>query len=92
LKLRVLESQTQNKNPEPMLRVWSLWSGAEEIRTPHELPEKTTLSAKGGAESGALTVTSLNIDPGLASLINAWPNLPEPLRAGILAMIRATGA
>jgi len=27
----------------------------------------------------------------LASIIDAWPKLPEPLRAGILAMVRAAG-
>ena len=29
-------------------------------------------------------------DPGLASVIDAWPKLPEPVRAGILAMVRAS--
>ncbi|MCC7193488.1 MAG: hypothetical protein IT444_11965 [Phycisphaeraceae bacterium] len=29
------------------------------------------------------------IDPTIATLINAWDNLPEPVRAGILAMIQA---
>jgi hypothetical protein len=34
-----------------------------------------------------------SIDPSLASLINAWPNLPEALRAGIMAMVKdASGA
>jgi hypothetical protein len=27
--------------------------------------------------------------PDLAEVIDAWPNLPEPIRAGILAMIRS---
>jgi hypothetical protein len=26
---------------------------------------------------------------GLAAMIEAWPKLPEPIKAGILAMIRA---
>jgi len=26
---------------------------------------------------------------GLAEVIDAWPTLPEPIRAGILAMIRS---
>jgi len=29
--------------------------------------------------------------PELAELIQAWPTLPEPIRAGILAMVKATG-
>jgi hypothetical protein len=28
--------------------------------------------------------------PDLAEIIDAWPALPEPIRAGILAMIRTT--
>ena len=27
--------------------------------------------------------------PDLAEIIDAWPTLPEPIRAGILAMIRS---
>jgi hypothetical protein len=29
------------------------------------------------------------IDPDLARLIDAWPTLPEAIRAGIIAMIQA---
>ena len=28
-------------------------------------------------------------DPGLAAVVGAWPDLPEALRAGILAMVKA---
>jgi hypothetical protein len=28
--------------------------------------------------------------PDLADLIRAWPTLPEPLRAGIMAMVRSS--
>jgi hypothetical protein len=47
--------------------------------------------APGGAESGALGHESTAIDPALKSLIDAWPTLPEAIRAGILAMVRAAG-
>jgi hypothetical protein len=30
--------------------------------------------------------------PGLAAVISAWPDLPEPIRAGILAMVRAASS
>jgi hypothetical protein len=66
-------------------------SGEGGIRTHPQIPAKTAISAQGGAESGALATESRPIDPGLATLIDAWPALAEPIRAGILAMIRAAG-
>ena len=52
---------------------------------------KTALSAECGVESGALPTQTHPIDPSLTALIDAWPTLPEALRAGILAMVRAAG-
>jgi hypothetical protein len=60
-------------------------------RTQQGISEKTALLAQAGAESGALTPTSPHIDPALTALISAWPTLPEAIRAGILAMVRAAG-
>jgi hypothetical protein len=62
------------------------------IEPPAKSPEETALLAVGGAESGTPATQTGPIDPGLASLIDAWPNLPDPIRAGILAMVRAAGA
>lgn len=45
----------------------------------------------GGAKSGAMDPEKPATDPGLTALIDAWPTLPEAIRAGILAMVRATG-
>ena len=28
-------------------------------------------------------------DPGLAAIVDAWPGLPEPIKAGIVAMVKA---
>jgi hypothetical protein len=50
-----------------------------------------TISAQGGAKSGALAPQQRIIDPALAALIDAWPTLPEAIRAGILAMVRVAG-
>ena len=52
---------------------------------PFEKPAKTILFSEGGAESGALAT----VDPALATLIDAWPELPEAIRTGILAMVKA---
>jgi hypothetical protein len=67
-------------------------SGEDGIRTPREISEKTVGPSESGARSGALAMQSGPIDPDLASVIDAWPTLPEAIRAGILAMIRAAGA
>lgn len=64
-----------------------LQNGGGGIRTSTNNPANFALPDTGGAESGALAV----VDPRLGSLINAWPALPEPIRAGILAMVRAVG-
>lgn len=42
-----------------------------------------------GAKSGALGAPEAPIDPDLAMIIEAWPTLPESIKAGIVAMIRA---
>jgi hypothetical protein len=49
------------------------------------------VSPRSGAESGALDSGAHLLDPNLASLISAWPTLSEPVRAGILAMVRTAG-
>jgi hypothetical protein len=56
--------------------------GAEEIRTPREIPGKTALPEPGGAKSGAPAA-----DPDLTRILDAWPTLPEPIRRAILALI-----
>jgi hypothetical protein len=58
--------------------------------TQHSL-ENCTNRAPGGAKSGALAPERPAIDPALAALIDAWPTLPEAIRAGIVALVRASG-
>jgi hypothetical protein len=52
---------------------------------PYKSPRNPPLPDEGGAESGALAA----IDPNLAAVVAAWPTLPEAIRAGIAAMVRA---
>jgi hypothetical protein len=54
-----------------------------------ETLEKPQIPDKDGAISDALSANSDPIDPDLRRLIDAWPTLPEALRAGILAMVAA---
>jgi hypothetical protein len=68
-------------------RVDSDKSGEGGIRTLVEKPAKTVLFSERGAESGA----GAAIDPDLASLIHLWPDLPEAIRAEIVAIARGGG-
>ena len=68
---------------------------------------KTPNSQPRGAESGALpapgqldadtsvqgdVLSQAQIDVGLVVVIQAWPSLPEAIRAGILAMVRVAAS
>jgi hypothetical protein len=58
---------------------------------PQKLQEKRG-SANGAAQKAAHFPADKQVsDPGLAALIDAWPTLPDAIRAGILAMVRAAG-
>ena len=50
------------------------------------LQEFTPTSSKPLAQTLA---RAANLDPDLARVLEAWPTLPEALRAGIVAMVKA---
>jgi hypothetical protein len=50
---------------------------------------KTRILGEGGAKSGAPEAKLPAIDPALAALIEAWPTLPEAVRDGVVAMVKA---
>jgi hypothetical protein len=50
---------------------------------------KSPTSQSSGAESGALVAGEAQSEPRLSAVVEAWPMLPEAIKAGILAMIRA---
>jgi len=59
------------------------------IETPAKNEGKTGVSDQSGAECGALDARKADFPPGLAAVVEAWPTLPQAIRTGILAMIRA---
>ena len=59
------------------------------IEPPAASTDNPALLEQGGAESGALATQSRRTDPNLASLLTARPTLPAPIRAAILATVRA---
>jgi hypothetical protein len=58
-------------------------------RTSVNFSKKTRYSQCRGAKSAALGPKETPIDLGLKTVVEAWPTLPEAIKAGILAMIRA---
>lgn len=70
-------------------------SGLESSRFP---AGNTPVSHSGGSKSGnkdaSFAVSAgvpKSVDPDLAAVVAAWPALPAAIRAGVLAMVRATG-
>jgi len=59
------------------------------IELPPQNTEKTQLEAQGGAESGAVGAREAPLDPDLQLIVDRWEDLPQPIKAGILAMVRA---
>lgn len=55
------------------------------IRTTTKTTGKTAISDVGDAKSGAVPFEA----PDLAAISEAWPRLPQALKDGILAMVRA---
>ena len=51
--------------------------------------EKTAIPQTGGAESGAVGARNSPIDSRLRAVIEAWPTLPDAVKAGILAIVEA---
>ena len=65
--------------------MWALLTRARSEHSQHNR-NKTAKSDTGGAKSGARPDLSPSIAPELASLIDAWADLPEAVRRGILAL------
>ncbi len=55
----------------------------------HDSAGNFTIADQSGAESGALGAQNRPCDADLAEVVQSWPSLPDALRAGILAMVRA---
>ena len=69
--------------------VYSVQVAAQGLERPPESPGKTSIPAKGGAESGAPDAQVAEIPSELREVINAWPSLPEATRRHILGVVRS---
>jgi len=63
------------------------------MRSRHDETREDTKSlptATGNATQ--LCQGGVTTDPGLAAVLEAWPNLPDAIKAGVVAMVKASGA
>jgi hypothetical protein len=58
------------------------------IEPPANTPQIIAYPANGGAKSGALHVETQSPDADLALISACWSELPQSVRAGIVAMVR----
>jgi hypothetical protein len=62
------------------------------IKSHGQTPEnigKTAVPADAGADAGAVETKTTHFPPDLQALIDAWPALPDAIRAGIVALVNA---
>ena len=59
--------------------------------TDSENPEENALSRDSAAPGAAVDAQNTSIDPDLQAIIERWPELPDAVKAGILAMVRTSG-
>jgi len=56
-----------------------------------ENPEENAHSLDSAAPGAAVGAQNTPIDPDLQAIIERWPELPDAVKAGILAMVRTSG-
>ena len=63
-------------------------SGAD-TQNPQPPCETKTYGDDAACACHGLCQTPVETDPDLAKLVTAWPTLPEAIKAGIVAMVKA---
>ena len=65
--------------------------GRAGLEHPPETAVYPNIPVQGAAKSGAVSADPVQPDADLQLLNQVWPNLPEAVRAGIVAMVKASG-
>jgi hypothetical protein len=63
--------------------------GFEAIANPAVSKGNQPIPAAGAAKASVAVSPPMPADADLHLIVDAWPTLPEPIRAGILAMVKA---
>jgi hypothetical protein len=81
-----MKSNGKAKSRRPIEREYLAALNAAGIKLPQRNTGETSFSHQGGAESGA---HSAPIGADLQAIIQRWPELPNAVKAGIVAMVKA---
>jgi hypothetical protein len=60
------------------------------MRIAPEMPENQQIPEPGAAKASVTLSTPIIADDDLRAIVEAWPDIPPAMRAGILAMVRTT--
>ena len=63
--------------------------GVEPDQKPADPGEISEVSAAGAVKASVAVSLPMPADADLRLIFDAWPALPEPIRTGILAMVKA---
>ena len=56
-----------------------------------ENTEENASFGESAAQGAAVGAENAAIDPHLQAIVERWPDLSEPVKAGIVALVRAAG-
>src|SRR5947207_1259518 len=79
----------QQKNPSGGDGFSKRVKGVESDPTPLDSTENEHTRGTGAAKASVAVCPPVTADPDLLVIVDAWPALPEPIRAGMLAMVKA---
>ncbi len=58
---------------------------------PRKTRGKRGVSEGAGADAGAVETKNAHGDPDLQAVVTAWPDLPDEVKADIVAMVKGAG-